>query len=52
MHIGGVAIIEGTLKFEDFYGFFEQRVHAVARLRQKLVSVPNEFRSSLLGRRS
>lgn len=40
MHIGGVAIIEGTLKFEDFYGFFEQRVHAVARLRQKLVSVP------------
>lgn len=40
MHIGGVAILEGTLKFEDFYGFFEQRAHGVARLRQKLVSVP------------
>ena len=40
MHIGGVAILEGTLKFDDFYQFFEQRVHAVARLRQKLVSVP------------
>ena len=40
MHIGGVAILEGTLKFDDFYSFFEQRVHAVERLRQKLVSVP------------
>ena len=40
MHIGGVAIIEGTLKFEDFFQFFEKRVHTVERLRQKLVSVP------------
>jgi WS/DGAT/MGAT family acyltransferase len=40
MHIGGVAILEGTLDFNDFYEFFEKRVHIVDRLRQKLVSVP------------
>lgn len=40
MHIGGVAILEGSMSFEDFYQYIEQRVHLVDRLTQKLVTVP------------
>jgi len=40
MHIGAVAIIEGSLKFEDFRQFVQSRLHTVPKLRQKLVSVP------------
>jgi diacylglycerol O-acyltransferase len=40
MHIGGVAIIEGSLKFEDFRQFIQDRVHTVDKLTQKLVTVP------------
>lgn len=39
MHIGGVAVLSGTLSFEDFKQFLLERVHTVPRLRQKLVSV-------------
>lgn len=40
MNIGGIAIIEGSLKFEDFRQFLQERVHTVERLTQKLVTVP------------
>lgn len=40
MHIGQIAIIEGTITFADFKAYFEQRLHLVERLRQKLVFVP------------
>lgn len=40
MHIGGVAILEGSMKFEDFYTFIQDRVHLVPKLTQKLVSMP------------
>jgi WS/DGAT/MGAT family acyltransferase len=40
MHIGGVAIIEGSLQFDDFYKFIEERLHTVDKLTQKLVTVP------------
>lgn len=40
MHIGGVAILEGSMQFDDFYKFVEKRVHLVDKLTQKLVTVP------------
>ncbi|WP_371194403.1 wax ester/triacylglycerol synthase family O-acyltransferase [Glaciecola sp. SC05] len=40
MHIGGVAIIEGSLKFDDFRQFIQERLHTVDKLTQKLVTVP------------
>ncbi len=40
MHIGGVAIFEGSMKFEDFFQFIQDRVHLVDKLTQKLVTVP------------
>jgi diacylglycerol O-acyltransferase len=40
MHIGGVAILEGSLQFADFFKFIEERVHTVDKLTQKLVTVP------------
>lgn len=40
MHIGGVAIIEGSMEFEDFFKFIQDRVHLVDKLTQKLVTVP------------
>ncbi|WP_026375870.1 WS/DGAT/MGAT family O-acyltransferase [Aestuariibacter salexigens] len=40
MHIGGVAILEDSMRFEDFRVFLSQRVHTVPKLRQRLVSVP------------
>ncbi|GAA0859084.1 wax ester/triacylglycerol synthase family O-acyltransferase [Aliiglaciecola litoralis] len=40
MHIGGVAILEGSMQFDDFFSFIEKRVHLVDKLTQKLVNVP------------
>lgn len=40
MHIGVVAIIEGSLKFDDFRQYVSDRVHTVEKLTQKLVTVP------------
>lgn len=40
MHIGGVAILESTLKFDDFKAFLEERVHTVPRLTEKLITSP------------
>jgi WS/DGAT/MGAT family acyltransferase len=40
MHIGQVAIIEGSLTFDDFKAYFEECLPRVERLRQKLVFVP------------
>jgi diacylglycerol O-acyltransferase len=40
MHIGGVAIIEGSLAFDMFRQFMQNRLHIVDKLTQKLVTVP------------
>jgi diacylglycerol O-acyltransferase len=40
MHIGGVSIIEGSLEFDDFRQFIQNRLHTVDKLTQKLVTVP------------
>lgn len=40
MHIGGVAVLEGSMSFEAFFQFISQRVHLVTRLTQKLVASP------------
>lgn len=40
MHIGGVAILEGSLQFETFRTFLQERVHTVERLTQKLITSP------------
>jgi diacylglycerol O-acyltransferase len=40
MHIGGVAIIEGSLDFDTFRQYVNDRVHTVEKLTQKLVTVP------------
>lgn len=40
MHIGSIAIIEGTINFDDFKTYIRQRLHTVERLQQKLVFVP------------
>ena len=39
MNIGGVAVLQGSLSFDDFCLFLSERVHTVDRLQQKLVSV-------------
>ena len=40
MHIGGVAILEGSLSFDDFHKYLEERIHLVPKLTQKLVTIP------------
>jgi diacylglycerol O-acyltransferase len=40
MHIGGVSIIEGSLPFDDFRQFVQDRLHTVEKLTQKLAMVP------------
>jgi WS/DGAT/MGAT family acyltransferase len=40
MHIGGVAIIEGSLEFDSFRQFMQDRLHTVEKLTQKLITVP------------
>jgi WS/DGAT/MGAT family acyltransferase len=40
MHIGGVAVLEGSMTFEEFKEFLQARVHTVDKLTQKLVTIP------------
>ena len=40
MHVGGVAIIEGTLEFETFRKILLSRIHMIPQLRQRLMFVP------------
>ena len=40
MHIGSVAIIEGSLKFDTFKKTVESRLHMLPKLRKRLMNVP------------
>lgn len=40
MHIGSVAIIEGSLDFETFKKTIASRIHQIPKLRQRLIHVP------------
>ncbi len=40
MHIGSVAVIEGSLEFEKFKATIHSRLHMIPKLRQRLVYVP------------
>lgn len=40
MHVGGVAVIEGSLKYETFRDTIASRIHQIPKLRKKLVNVP------------
>ena len=40
MHIGSLAVIEGSLKFDEFREHLASRLHLVKSLRQRLVFVP------------
>jgi WS/DGAT/MGAT family acyltransferase len=40
MHIGGVVVLEGSLQFDDFKAFINQRLHTVPKLTQKLITIP------------
>ncbi|MEM7331266.1 MAG: wax ester/triacylglycerol synthase family O-acyltransferase [Chloroflexota bacterium] len=40
MHIGSLAVLEGSLSFKDFKDLLLSRIHMVKTMRQKLVEVP------------
>lgn len=40
MHIGSVAILEGSLEYEEYKSFISERVHLLDRLTQKLAFSP------------
>lgn len=40
MHIGSVAVIEGSLKFKKFREIIASRMHMIPKLRKRLVYVP------------
>ena len=40
MHVGSVAVIEGSLKFETFKKIIHSRLHLIPKLRKRLVMVP------------
>ncbi len=40
MHVGGLAIIEGSLEFETFRDLLKSRLHLVKSFTQRLVEVP------------
>ncbi|MEZ4935133.1 MAG: wax ester/triacylglycerol synthase family O-acyltransferase [Saprospiraceae bacterium] len=40
MHVGSVAVIEGSLKFETFKKTIHSRLHLIPKLRKRLVMVP------------
>lgn len=40
MHVGGVAVIQGSLKFEDFRATIKRRIHLIPSLRRRLMLVP------------
>lgn len=39
MHVGGVLVFEGSMKFDDFRKTIADRIHLVPRMRQRLVTV-------------
>ena len=40
MHIGSVAIVEGSLEFDTFRSLIHSRLHQIPKLRKRLVEVP------------
>lgn len=40
MHVGGVAVIQGSLKYADFRATIQRRIHLIPVLRKRLVFVP------------
>ena len=40
MHVGSVAVIEGSVKFETFRSLIASRIHQFPKLRQRLMYVP------------
>ncbi|MEL7222201.1 MAG: wax ester/triacylglycerol synthase family O-acyltransferase, partial [Bacteroidota bacterium] len=40
MHLGGVAVIEGSIEFETFKKIIASRLHMLPRLRKRLMYVP------------
>ena len=40
MHVGSVAVIEGSLKFDTFKKVIESRIHQIPKLRQRLMYIP------------
>lgn len=40
MHVGGVSVIEGSLRFDDFRDLLASRIHLTPRLTQRLVEIP------------
>lgn len=40
MHVGSVAIIEGSLKYKDFRKIIMSRIHFIPKFRRKLMYVP------------
>ncbi len=40
MHVGSVAVIEGSLEFENFKKVIHSRIHQVPKLRKRLMTIP------------
>lgn len=40
MHVGSIAVIEGSLQFADFKAVLQSKIHLIPKLRQRLVNVP------------
>ncbi|MGB1249173.1 MAG: wax ester/triacylglycerol synthase family O-acyltransferase [Candidatus Promineifilaceae bacterium] len=40
MHVGSVAVFEGSLSFDDFRALISSRIHLLPRMRQRLLTVP------------
>jgi diacylglycerol O-acyltransferase / wax synthase len=40
MHVGSVAVIEGSLEFQTFRAIINSRLHLIRKLRQRLMYVP------------
>ncbi|MFK7934644.1 MAG: wax ester/triacylglycerol synthase family O-acyltransferase [Saprospiraceae bacterium] len=40
MHVGSVAVLEGSLEFADFKKLVHSKIHQIPRLRQRLLYVP------------
>ncbi len=40
MHVGGLVIIEGDLKYETFKEIIRSRIHHIPKLRKRLMSIP------------
>lgn len=40
MHVGSVAVIEGSLDFDSFRDLIKSRIHTIPKLRKRLIEVP------------